>query len=437
MSLRTPLLLALPLLVAVPGAAAQDQVPDDFGGRALVAVSDTDMLASAYVDGLLGAEEGRDALSVIAFGKVPSHARVGRAEVSNSVAGPPTAVAVTPDGRFALAVETFAPRASGAAKFTDLRPGSQLMLIDLADPGAPRVVQRIAVGTRPTSVTVSPDGSMIAVALHPEDGRQLALVPLSHGRLGAPSYVALPGVAKTVETPHVEWHPSGRYLAATLLGRNEVVFFAVAEGTPAGLRAWGRPVKVGKYPMMGRFTPDGRHFVNVNLYWGDDVDGFWVGAPRGDVTVTAFDASAGSAAPQHRIVSRAQTGVSPEGVAISADGRRIVTTNLERSYLPRADRRLTHYSSLTLLSLDPATGRLTSHGESLFDGILPESAVFDTTGRYLATATFDHFDDAKSGGSIDFWRIIEDSTSGGPRLVKTGASVAVPRGPHSMALVPR
>lgn len=154
------------------------------------------------------------------------------------------------------------------------------------------------------------------------------------------------------------------------------------------------------------------------------------------MTVTAFDASPESAAPHHRVVSRAETGVSPEGMAISADGRRIVTTNLERSYLPRGDRRITRYSSLTLLSLDTATGRVASHGESLFDGILPEAAVFDTTGRYLATATFDHFDDARAGGSIDFWCIIEDATSARPKLVRTKASVEVARGPHSMVLVP-
>jgi DNA-binding beta-propeller fold protein YncE len=242
--------------------------------------------------------------------------------------------------------------------------------------------------------------------------------------------------AKDSETPHVDWHPSGRYLAVTVLGRNEVAFFAVDRtGATPVISPWGRPVQVGKYPMMGRFTPDGRHFVNVNLYWGDDVDGFWITAPRGDVSVTRFDGREGAAEPKHSVVARAETGVSPEGMSISPDGRRIVTTNLERSYLPRADPRITWYSSLSLLSLDPVTGKLVSHGESYVEGILPEAAVFDASGRYVAAATFDHFDETKPGGAIDFWRVVDDTTSNGPRLIRSAHSVPVARGPHSMVLV--
>lgn len=298
------------------------------------------------------------------------------------------------------------------------------------------MVDSIRIGVRPTSVAVSPDGSLVAVTLHPEDGRQLALVPLRNGRFGSPAFVGLPGVAGTLETPHVDWHPSGGFLAVTVLGRNEVAFFAVDRAaTRPAIRPWGRPVQVGKYPMMGRFTPDGRHFVNVDLHWGDDVDGFWVGAPRGDVTVTRFDDRASAGEPRHNVVARAETGVSPEGMSISPDGRRIVTANLERSYLPHADPRITWYSSLTLLWLDPASGKLTSHGESYFDGVLPEAAVFDTSGRYVAAATFDHFDGRKRGGSIGIWRIVDDPTSKGPHLVRTESSVSVVRGPHSLVLV--
>jgi len=421
---------------AVPVLAQERSAPLDFQGRALVAVSDADMVASAYVDGLLGPVEGADALTVLPLGGDVRRAAPGAVVASNSVAGPPSAVAATADGRFAVVVETFAPRPGGGQRFADLTPGKKLTLFDISNPAAPRLVHSIDIGTRPTSVAISPDGALVAVALHPADGRQLALVPLRDGRLGEPVFVGMPGVAAEFEAPHVDWHPSGRFLAATVLGRNEVAFFEVdRSGARPSVRPWGKPVQVGKYPMMGRFTPDGRHFVNVNLYWGDDVEGYWITAPRGDVTVTRFDAGAEGPEPQHSLVSRAETGVSPEGMSISADGRRIVTTNLERSYLPYGDPRITWYSSLTLLSLDPGTGRVTSHGESFFDGVLPEAAVFDASGRYVAAVNFDHFDDRVPGGSIDFWRVVEDPTSNGPRLVRTQHSVSVARGPHSLVLV--
>lgn len=84
--------------------------PLDFKRRYLVSISDADMLASAYVDGRLGAREGQDTINVV---PLTGHARdfsAYEARASNSVAGPPTAVAVTPDGRYAMVVETFRPR---------------------------------------------------------------------------------------------------------------------------------------------------------------------------------------------------------------------------------------------------------------------------------------------------------------------------------------
>jgi DNA-binding beta-propeller fold protein YncE len=414
--------------------AENGHAPLDFQGTALVTIGDADMLASAYVDGRLGPVEGRDAFSVIPLGGDPRKLRAFDVEVSNSVAGPPSSIATSPDGRYAFVVETFGQRPPGAQTFKELKPGSKLTVVDLATLSAPRVVESIDIGTRPTSVSVSPDGRTIAIALHPLDGRQLALVPFRDGHLGAPVFVGMPGVARELEAPHVEWHPSGAYLAVTVFGRNEVVFYRV-EDDGRRLAPWGNTVQVGKYPMMGRFTPDGRFFLNVNLYWGPDVAGFWVGAPRGDVTVVSFDTGTTGPSPRHSLVSRAETGVSPEGISISPDGRFVVTANLERSYLPQSDPRITWYSSLTLLSLDPATGRVASHGEFYADGILPEAAVFDASSRYVASVTYDHFDDARPGGAVEFWRIVHDNTLTAPRLVKTSYSVPVGRGPHSMVLV--
>ena len=62
--------------------------------------------------------------------------------------------------------------------------------------------------------------------------------------------------------------------------------------------------------------------------------------------------------------------------------------------------------------------------------------MFDASGRFLAVATFDHDDDRRRG-SVDFWRIARDPLD--PErleLVKTGYSVPVTRGAHSMVLVP-
>ncbi|NER00781.1 MAG: hypothetical protein F6K30_29480, partial [Cyanothece sp. SIO2G6] len=98
----------------------------DFQGRYLVSISDADMLASAYVNGLLGPREGRDTLSVIPLGGHVRDLQAYEVEASNSVAGPPVAVVVTPDGRYAFVIETWGQRPEGAEAeqvFGDLSHG--------------------------------------------------------------------------------------------------------------------------------------------------------------------------------------------------------------------------------------------------------------------------------------------------------------------------
>jgi hypothetical protein len=113
----------------------------------------------------------------------------------------------------------------------------------------------------------------------------------------------------------------------------------------------------------------------------------------------------------------------------------VATTNLERSFLPYDDPRITFFASVTLARLDQATGQLTAVGTFPYDGILPEAAVFDNSGIYLAVTTYDHFDDRVSGSSIDFWRIQADPLDeANVHLVKTQVSVPVTRGAHSMAI---
>ena len=103
--------------------------------------------------------------------------------------------------------------------------------------------------------------------------------------------------------------------------------------------------------------------------------------------------------------------------------------------MPYDDARITWYSSVTLAALDQKTGDLTEVGTFTYDGILPEAAVFDNSGTYLAVANYDHFDDRRSGSSIDFWRIQTDPLDpGNTQLIKTEHSVPVARGAHSMVI---
>ncbi len=422
---------ALSAFAMAAGLAAAQTPYATFEGGTLVAISDGDMLASAYVNGELGPREGTDALIVATISEDLREMSLATVEVSNSVAGAPTAVAVTPDGRFAVVSESFGPRGLDGETFRDLPIGSLLTLVDITDPSTPSVAQRLEIGTRPEGLSLSPAGDLVAVAMHPSDGRGIAFIPLEDGRFGDPSYASVPDMTPEDRLSHVEWHPSGEFVAVTDVNRAVVRFARVVRGSDEAiaLEAWGNPVLVSKYPFMGRFTQDGRHFLTSNLYWGLDVVGVWTEAPPGDVTAIRFASEAGAGGPRHFLVGRAGTGISPEGIAISPDGEWAVTTNLEVSYAPAHDPRHTPYSSLTLIDINPETGHLTAVGTYAFDGILPEAAVWDASSRFVAVVNYDQLDTAQPGGSIDFWRLVTSPQVG---LVKMRTSIPTPHGPHSI-----
>ncbi|MCI2422931.1 hypothetical protein MOQ72_36470 [Saccharopolyspora sp. K220] len=404
-------------------------MPADFQGRALTLISDADQVPSAYVDGVLGPREGRDALSTIPLSEGVAH----RTDVSNSVAGAPAALTVSPDGRYAFVAETLGEAGPGAKRSSDLAPGTTLTLVDVRNTGAPRVLQRIHVGKRLETVDINPAGDLLAVGLNPADGRGVAFVPFHDGRLGTPSYAQFPGVTGDTRICDVTWHPNGRFLGATLCDTGRAVFAQLQRSADTvSLQPWGDSLATGKYPFKLVWSPDGHYALVNNLQWGPDVNGFWTEAPPGNVASVRFD---DGPAKHHEVVDRAPTGVSPEGLVISPDGRSVVTTNLERSYVPAGDPRRTEYSSLSLLTFAPDTGCLGHAGEFPFDGMLPESAVFDASSRYLAVTNFDHFDDSVPGGSVDFWRVTGDPLNPRPVLVRTDHRIPVQRGPHTVLLV--
>ncbi len=417
----------------------------DFAGRYIVSVSDADMVSSAYVNGMLGPREGTDAVSVIPLTDDPREWRAYEVEASNSVAGPPAAVDVTPDGRYAFVIETFTRRPDGGDEmthtFADFSVGDRLSVIDLSNPRNPVLHQEVTIPARPDAVRVSPDGGLVAIGFNPEGAgaeTPIGLYPFEGGRVGEAVFPAIPQWTAGDRLIDLDFHPDGDILALlNEVGANVRFVEIVRDGGELTLELYGNVVETEKAQYRIEFTPDGRHVVANALYWGVDVQGFWNEAPRGSVFSVRMNAGTyPDGTPRHALVSRAITGVSPEGLAVSPDGRWVVTTNLERSYLPYDDPRITWFSSLTLVRLDPETGALTRIGDYTYDGILPEAAVFDNSSSSIAVVTYDHFDDRRVGGSVDFWRIAGDPLD--PErveLVKSEYSVPVTRGAHSMVIV--
>ena len=413
--------------------------PLNFEGSFLVAVSDADMVPSAYVDNQLGdrTPEMTDTMTIIPLDVNLSNLEPVTIPVSNSVGAWPNNLALTPDGNYAFVAENFGPAPERATLFSEIPSGRLLTVIDLSNPQQPQVTDRLDLGNRPLAVDVHPDGDLIAVSLV-EPRRQIALIPFENGKLGNPTFLPHPNIEDPeVETPHLSWHPSGRFLGLTFSGLNEAVFYEVdrSDRDNPTIRQWGNSVETGRFPAVGYFTPDGRYYITTALLWGDDVEDVFIGARSGYLSVIRFAQENNSEGKvRHEVVATASVGGGAENFAISPDGGLVATLNMERSFLPWDDPRLTRNSSITLLSMNTDTGELTPIDTFAFEGILPQGITFDATGEHLTVTTFDHFNEEQHGsGSIDFWQVVKGDK---PQLEKLETSIPVMRGPHIVLLQP-
>lgn len=423
---------------------------DELTGSYILVISDVDMDATAFATAQLGSldQAAEDQVTIFTLPIQEREEGTPWAQIaaSSSAVGPPTAAAIAPNGRTAFIVETRGPAPAGAEAFGDLPPGRWLTAIDLSRPLEPQEAGRLDVGPEPMAVDVHPQGDLVAVVRrHAEDGNVIIVAPFSSGSgLGEEAYtwplIDVPD-AESASPSSIVWHPSGKYLAVTLPTRSQVVFFEFSREGDSGewsLAPWGEPVTVGKYPYSGEFTPDGRFFITTDLQWGPDVEGFNIGAPPGRLTVVRLSEVESEAEEdvlvEHVIASVADVGISPEGLAISPDGKFVVTANLGQSFLPMDDPRLGG-GSLTLLEMDRSTGRLRPVTEYPMQG-MPEGICFDAAGRYVVVAQFRSLDPQVEDGELSFWRLNPGSGSQAPALEQGDFYLGVGRGPHGVLVAP-
>ncbi|HIC81625.1 MAG TPA: hypothetical protein EYH07_01825 [Kiloniellaceae bacterium] len=334
---RAPLLTALSIILAQPVFAQPvfAQSPPDFQGRYIAAISDADMRAYAYIDGDLGSPRGNDQLAIVSL-PLTDATPTGVAEVSNSVINPVFSIAASPDGNTVFVAETRKPRAEGDSVIQDLESGTTLRAIDVREPAAPRVIDSVEVGIRPMGVSVSPDGATLVLATKAAEA-PLVFVSYSNGAFGDVASFPMVGFTAMPELPdqgmlphHAEWHPTEDIVAVMVNFRSQLQFYRVErrdDGSVAGIEPWGNRVVTSKWPMSGKFSPDGRHFVTNDLHWGADVRGFYLNAPPSRLTVTEL-AAPDAEEPRHFIVGGVSLPRHAESFAFSNDGTMIATLNI-------------------------------------------------------------------------------------------------------------
>jgi hypothetical protein len=414
-----------------------------FTGRYIAAISDGDFLASTYSDGKLPTPGTTDQLSIVMLPLNRGQERISQIKASNSVTGAPYALALSPDSRTAFVVETLGTMQPGDTRREQLPSGNQLVAIDVSNPQRPAVRSRMTIAPKPETVHVRPNGDLLAISTQ-TPGKEMILIPIQNNQLGQPVEFSLsqlgiqPDSGKFqngLSVSQIQWHPSGRYLAVNLNYRDEIAFYKVQESPDdfPNLIPWGNPVKVGKDPFTGQFTPDGRFFLSSNWgrNFGAQVKTLEQRLPqtRGTVSVIQLaDLNTPTSQAQHRVTSTAIADNSPESLAISPDASTVVTVNMRGTVFSESSPRFTRQASLSLMILDRTSGQLTKINDYPFEGILPEGAAFDASGKMLAVAVYDYFTPKPKGG-IELWQVLKTPQ---PNLQRTGHVIDVGRGVHQV-----
>lgn len=429
-----PILLGLLIASCLSTQVGQAQQPDITPqAQYVLSLSDVDMVGTAYEDGQLGPIVPQpDTLSV--FDPQQAEA-VATIPASNSVASPPSVLAVSPDGQFAAVIETLEPRPEGAITLEELEQaeGNMLRIFSLNDPTAPEFVSEVEVPVRPQAVHFNGAGDLLAVVgLSSENG--MTLIPFNDGQLSQPQTFPMELTERSdlpFDPAHsVRFHPTADIVAINFTLRNQVIFFQIdrsVSGEVTGVEQWGNIVATNRFPFMGRFTSDGRYYITSELMWGPDVPRFYGYRGQGTLTTIAVaPLETPSDAAQHQLVAVTSGGFQSETLAISDDGTLLAISNMRTTGLPIESDLFDPEASVSLYAINQETGELTKQDEVGFEALLPQGLAFDPSNQLLYVGVSEYFNDdaAPLKGSVEVWRI--DSGS----LERTDIRYRAPRGVH-------
>ena len=340
-------------------------------------------------DGFRVGEGGHDAVLVVDVTEPARPRVVHTLPLSNSVYGPPTNLAITPDGRLGLVASSMRTVRDGAGWRAE--PDDRPHVIDLATE-PPALVETVTVGRQPSGLAIGPGGDVALLANRA--GRSVTVLSIEGRRVRPVAEVDLGD-----EVAGVAIAPDG---STALAVKNATGFVAV-------LRLDGRRVSydpaadlpVGRGAYSAAFTPDGRLAITANT--GPVSDGH-----ADTASVIRLDG------PRPRVSAHVTVGDTPEVLAVAPDGRHAVAVVVRGSSAPRGSPAYTPTDTAVLLSIGPA-GEV-AVADEVEVGALPEGIAFGPYARHVYV-----------GNYVD--RTLSVLRIEGDRLVKVGEPLVLPGQP--------
>jgi DNA-binding beta-propeller fold protein YncE len=305
---------------------------------------------------------GKDVVSILDISNREAPRIVVSLPLMNSVFGPPTNLAITPDERVAIVANSMAWERDGAG-FKAV-PDNKIYVIDLtANP--PRQVATVEGGKQPSGLAISARGDLVLVANRADNS--ISVFSLSGTTLKLVDTVAMgEQVASVAITRDARW------ALVTKFPGHKIALLKI-DGHKVTYDKYDMPV--GLWPYNIDVTPDGK--------LGISADNGNAGGSDGHVdTVSVIDLEASPP----RVIDRVVVGDAPEGFAISPTGTIAVAILLNGSAgVPKGAWFANKNGKVAVLRID---GKKVTKIKELEVGGLPEGVVFSADGRYIYVGNF-------------------------------------------------
>jgi DNA-binding beta-propeller fold protein YncE len=341
-------------------------------------------------------EPGHDEVLFFDVKNAAYPALIGSVQLENSILGPPTNVAVSPDQSIALianAVHSEKTEAGWKAV-----PADEVFVVDLSS-SPPRLAQTLKVGRQPSGIAISKDGTFALVANR--DSKSITMLTIDK---------SVVSVGETISTEDavaaIAITPDGHHAVAVKTAVHKVALIGIGEDRKLAIEAnlW-----TGLFPWNVAISPDGRTALVNNIGNNGQSDG-------GAKTVSVIDL----AAPVPFVSAQIGVGDAPEGIVFSPDGAFAAITVLQGSYdAPSSAWFKRDVGSVSLLGNTRGKVRVI---HSVDVGAFPEGIAFAPDGRHIYVGNF-------RSNSISVLEI-----DGKGQLTNTDQTIKLPGPPASLRI---
>ena len=317
-------------------------------------------------------------------------------DLSNSSLGPPTNLQITPNGHLGLLASSVVHTADGST--WKITPDDKLFVVDL-DAKPPKLLDTVTVGKQPSGLAISHDGKLVLIANRA--GKSVSVLSIDGATVKHLTDIDLGEAAAAVAIA-----PDGKRALVVMNLANKVGVLDIDGQTVTYDKTADIPV--GANPFNVDIMPDGKFAIVSSTGAGkDNAD------PLTTIAITG---------PHPHVTGLTTVGTGPEGMAISPDGKYLVTPLLLGTGGKSADYFYGRHGQAVLAAIAP-NGALTVKDRAVL-GALPEGIAFSRDSRYVYIGNY-------SDKSLQVFSIIRNT------LQPHGLPITLPGQPASMRGVAR